>query len=43
MKFWDMIRVGRTPTPSTPKNNNENTESKVDVSVILENDIGFNP
>lgn len=38
MKFWDMIRVGRTPTPSTPKNNNENTESKVDVSVILEND-----
>lgn len=41
MKFWDMIRVGRTPTPSTPKtdtDNNENTESKVDVSVILEND-----
>lgn len=38
MKFWDMIRVGRTPTPSTPKTSNENTESKVDVSVILEND-----
>lgn len=40
MKFWDMIRVGRTPTPSTPntKTDNENTESKVDVSVILEND-----